>query len=46
MKIELSHNEYGGWVMEITSAYGMSAQCCKDKQDLIKRLSKEIMDKL
>jgi len=46
MEIKLSHNKFGGWVMEINSEHGISVQYPQDKQDLIKRLSKQIMDNL
>jgi len=46
MKIELTHNEFGGWIMECESANGISVQYPKSKEDLLKRLRVKIMNEL
>ena len=46
MKIELIHNKYGGWVMEVESEHGTTTQYPKTKVDLLERLWKIIMDEL
>lgn len=46
MKIELLHNEYGGWIMETKTKRGISCQYPATKEDLLKRLRKIIMEQL